>query len=104
MQENKKAREEKLKVENNYMWAFVDCVEEKVDECICIYFVHTFVVDQWYVWLLCLGVEDPVTTFHVGLSMPLGCLFLQGQAKMRWSLPYQACWMKTFNQNFELFH
>jgi hypothetical protein len=49
LQENKKAREEKLKVENNYMWAFVDCVEEKVDECICIYFVHTFVVDQWYV-------------------------------------------------------
>jgi hypothetical protein len=45
----KKEREEKLKVEDKYMWALVDGVEEKVDECICICFVHTFMVDQWYV-------------------------------------------------------
>jgi len=25
----------------------------------------------------------PITTFHLGFSMPFGCLILQGQAKMR---------------------
>jgi hypothetical protein len=34
----KRANEEKLEAENKYMWAFVDCVEEKVDECISILF------------------------------------------------------------------
>jgi DNA topoisomerase-1 len=47
-EEKKRAREEKLKAEDKYMWALVDGVKEKVDECICICFVHTFVVDQWY--------------------------------------------------------
>jgi hypothetical protein len=47
-QEKKRAKEEKLKAEEKYMWALVDGVKEKVDECICICFVHTFVVDQWY--------------------------------------------------------
>jgi len=31
LQEKKRAREEKLKVENKYMWTLVDGVEEKVD-------------------------------------------------------------------------
>jgi hypothetical protein len=76
LQEKKNAKEEKQKVENKYMWALVDCMEEKVDECTCICFVHTFVVNQTYVCFICLGVEDLVTTFHVGLFMPFGCLFL----------------------------
>ncbi len=79
----KRAKEEKLKAENKYMWALVDGAEEKVDECICICFIHTFMVDQWYVSLVCSGVESPITTFHLGFFMPLGCLFLQGQAKMK---------------------
>ncbi len=49
LQEKKKAREEKLKAEDKYMWAFIDGVEENVDGCICICFIHTFMVDQWYV-------------------------------------------------------
>jgi hypothetical protein len=88
----KRAREEKLKAEDKYMWALYDGVKDKVDECICIYFVHTFVVDQWYVnWyrfvqvlkalslpsmLVSLSHLGAITTFHASLSMPLGCLFL----------------------------
>jgi hypothetical protein len=55
LQEKKRAREEKQKVEDKYMSTLVDGVEEKVDECICIYFIHTFMVDQWYVSLVCIN-------------------------------------------------
>jgi hypothetical protein len=34
----KRVKEEKLKAANKYMWALIDGVEEKVDECICIPF------------------------------------------------------------------
>jgi len=45
-------------------------------------FTHLWLINgmlDWYVQ----GVEGPVTTFHAGLSMPLGCFFLKGQAKLR---------------------
>jgi hypothetical protein len=45
-------------------------------------FTHLWLINgmlDWYVQ----GVEGPVTNFHAGLSIPLACFFLQGQAKLR---------------------
>jgi hypothetical protein len=83
LQEKKRAREEKLKAEDKYMWALVDGVKEKVDECICIGFVHTFVVDQWYACLVCSGCRRPCHYLPCWPLYATWVLFLQAQAKLR---------------------
>jgi len=65
-QEKKRAKEEKLKAEEKYMWALVDGVKEKVDKSVFLFVVLTFLIYDasacvlylWcYTWEMCSFME-----------------------------------------------